>query len=182
MRICFYKHHHFLFEGIFPGWLGGTRALWAFSCGSAGKESACSGGDLGLIPGLGTSPGEGKGYLLQYSGLENSMDCIVHGVTKESDMTEWLSLSLTFVYMKSMLHNTKKSPLSSSTIQGWLSCVLSGLFVFAAVVRIWGFICWGGRSLLCYIHYKIFRKKCFISFICGKLLHLYWNKVNHWGS
>ena len=37
---------------------------------------------MGLIPGLGRSPGEGKGYTLQYSGLENSMDCIVHGVTK----------------------------------------------------------------------------------------------------
>ena len=51
-------------------------------CGSAGKESACHVGDLGSIPGLGRSPGEGKGYPLQYSGLENSMDCIVHGVTK----------------------------------------------------------------------------------------------------
>ena len=39
-------------------------------------------GDLGSIPGLGRSPGEGKGYPLQYSGLDNSMDCIVHGVTK----------------------------------------------------------------------------------------------------
>ena len=47
---------------------------------SAGKESACNAGDLGLIPGLGRSPGEGKGYPLQHSGLENSMDCIVHGV------------------------------------------------------------------------------------------------------
>ena len=43
-----------------------------FPCGSAGKESACNEGDLGLIPGLGRSPGEGKGYLLHYSGLENS--------------------------------------------------------------------------------------------------------------
>ena len=43
-----------------------------FPCGSAGKESACNAGDLGLIPGLGRSPGEGKGYPLQYSGLENS--------------------------------------------------------------------------------------------------------------
>ena len=51
-------------------------------CGSAGKESACNEDDLGLIPGLGRSLGEGKGYPLQYSGLENSMDCIVHGVTK----------------------------------------------------------------------------------------------------
>jgi len=49
---------------------------------SSGKESTCSAGDLGSIPELGRSPGEGKGYLLQYSGLENSMDCIVHGVTK----------------------------------------------------------------------------------------------------
>ena len=53
-----------------------------FPCGSAGKESACNAGDLGLIPGLGRSPGEGNGYPLQYSGLENSTDCIVHGVTK----------------------------------------------------------------------------------------------------
>jgi len=53
-----------------------------FPGSSAGKESACSVGDLGSIPGLGRSPGEGKGYLLQYSGLENSMDCIAHGVAK----------------------------------------------------------------------------------------------------
>ena len=47
-----------------------------------GEESACSAGDVGLIPGLRRSPGEGNGYPLQYSGLENSMDCIVQGVTK----------------------------------------------------------------------------------------------------
>ena len=51
-------------------------------CGSAGKESTCNAGDLGSIPGLGRSPGEGKGYPLQYSGLENSTACIVHGVAK----------------------------------------------------------------------------------------------------
>ena len=62
-----------------------------FPGGSAGKESAYNVGDLCLIPGLGRCPGEGKGYQLQYSGLENSMDSIVHGVT-ESDMTERLSL------------------------------------------------------------------------------------------
>ena len=50
--------------------------------GLAGKESACSVGDLDSIPGLGRFHGEGKGYPLQNSGLENSMDCIVHGVTK----------------------------------------------------------------------------------------------------
>ena len=53
-----------------------------FPGGSAGNESACKAGDLGSIPGLGRSPGEGKGYPLQYSGLENSMDCIVHEVAK----------------------------------------------------------------------------------------------------
>ena len=56
--------------------------LLDFPGGSAGKKSACNAEDLGLIPGSGRSPGEGIGYLIQYSGLENSMDCIVHGVTK----------------------------------------------------------------------------------------------------
>ena len=53
-----------------------------FPGGSAGKESTCNVGDLGSIPGLGRSPGEGNIYPLQYSDLENSMDCIVHGVAK----------------------------------------------------------------------------------------------------
>ena len=53
-----------------------------FSCASAGKESTCNVGDLGSTPGMGRSPGEGNDYPLQYSGLENSMDCIVHGVAK----------------------------------------------------------------------------------------------------
>ena len=53
-----------------------------FPGGSAGKESACNAGDLGWFPGLGISPGEGKGYPLQYFDLENSKDCIVHGVAK----------------------------------------------------------------------------------------------------
>ena len=51
-------------------------------CGSVGKESACNAGDLDLIPGVGRSLGKGKRYPLQYSGLENSMDCIVHGIAK----------------------------------------------------------------------------------------------------
>ena len=51
-------------------------------CCSAGKESVCNVGDLGSIPGLGRSPEEGNGYPLQYSGLENPIICIVHGVTK----------------------------------------------------------------------------------------------------
>ena len=63
-----------------------------FPGGLAGKEPTCKAGDLGSTPGLGRSPGEGKGYPLQYSDLENSMDCIVHGVA-ESDTTEQLSYS-----------------------------------------------------------------------------------------
>ena len=59
-----------------------TPVFLGFPFGSAGKESACNVGDLGLISGLGRSPGEGKGYPLQYSGLENSMDCKVHAVAR----------------------------------------------------------------------------------------------------
>ena len=66
----------------------GVKAQEGFPCGSAGKESACNVGDLSSIPRLGRSPGEGKGYPFQYSGLENSTDCIVHGVAKS-----WTRLS-----------------------------------------------------------------------------------------
>ena len=59
-----------------------TPVFLGFPCGAAGKESACNAGDLDLIPGLERSPGEGKGYPLDYPGLENSMDYAVHGVTK----------------------------------------------------------------------------------------------------
>ena len=72
-------------------WTNIFHAPLGFPCGSSGKESACNVGDLGLIPGLGRYPPKGKGYPLQYSGLENSMDCVVHGVS-ESDTVEWLSL------------------------------------------------------------------------------------------
>ena len=66
-------------RGVFRGVFELSKG---FPGSSAGKESACNVGDLGSVPGLGRSPGEGNGYPLQYSGLENSMDCIVHGVTK----------------------------------------------------------------------------------------------------
>ena len=77
-------------------------------CGSAGKESTCNMGDLDSIPGLGRSPGEGKGYPLQYSGLENSMDCTwghkefdTTGVTftfKEKQMEKKINKELRFAY------------------------------------------------------------------------------------
>ena len=77
-----------IFSSIFLG----------FPCGSAGKESSCNAGDLGSIPGLGRSPREGKGYPLQYSGLKNSMKCIVHRVAKN-----WTRLS-DFHYGIVLLH------------------------------------------------------------------------------
>ena len=77
-----------------------------FPCGSAGKESTCNVGDLGLIPGLGRSPGEEKGYTLQYSGLENSMDCIVHGVTKSR--TRLSDFHFTSPYNKKQRYSLKE--------------------------------------------------------------------------
>ena len=77
--------------GSIPGsekFAGEDPLFLGFPCGSAGKESTCNVGDLGLIPGLGRSPEEGKCYPSQYSCRENSMDSIIHGVTKS-----WTPLS-----------------------------------------------------------------------------------------
>ena len=79
----------------------------------AGKESTCNAGDLHSIPKLGRSPGEGNGYPLHYSGLENSMDCIVHGVAKSltwlSDFQFTLVSSLSYYNSKflpwTLIHN-----------------------------------------------------------------------------
>ena len=70
--------------GSFPGEGIGlpTPVFLGFPGGSDGKESTCNVGDLGSIPGLERYPGEGKGYSFRYSGLENSMDYIVHGIPK----------------------------------------------------------------------------------------------------
>ena len=76
-------------------WRAWLQTKVGIPCGSAGKESTCNAGDLGSIPGLGRSPGEGKGYPLQYSGLENSMDCIVHGVS-QSVGHYWATFTFTF--------------------------------------------------------------------------------------
>ena len=74
---------------------------------SVNKESACNAGDLALIPGLGRSPGEGKGYQLQHSGLENSMQCTVHWVTKS-----WTGLSDLCYPMPGTVVDTRGSALS----------------------------------------------------------------------
>ena len=71
-----------------------------FPCGSAGKESAYNLGDLGSISGLVRSPGEGKGYSFKYSGLENSMDCIVHGVQRVRH--DWATFTFFCLYLLDM--------------------------------------------------------------------------------
>ena len=78
-----------------------TSVLLGFLCGSAGKESACNAGDTGSIPGSGRSPGEGKGYPLHCSKLENSMDS--PWGHKEADTTDRLSLHFTNLVCKSFL-------------------------------------------------------------------------------
>ena len=72
--------------------------LKGFPCGSPGEESACNEGELSSILKLGRSPREGKGYPLQCSGLENSMDCIDHGVTK-SDFHFTLLCKASFILL-----------------------------------------------------------------------------------
>ena len=74
-----------------------------FPCGSAGNESTHNEGNLGSIPGLGRSPGKGKGYPLQYSGMENSMDYTVHGITKSRTRQRF---SLSLVYCTSPISST----------------------------------------------------------------------------
>ena len=80
-----------------------TPIFLGFPCGSAGKESARSAGDQGSIPGLGRSPGEGKGYPLQYSGLKNSKNSMVRGVTESwtplSDFHFFIQLSFHMIYV-----------------------------------------------------------------------------------
>ena len=114
---------------------GNFLILMGFPGGSAGQESACIAGDLGSIPGFGRFPGEGKGCPLQYSSLENYMDCIVHGVTKSrTRLSDFLLLILikdrciyTKPTAKVILHGErmKAFPQRSGTRQ---RCPLSLLF------------------------------------------------------
>ena len=76
-----------------------TPVFLGFPGGSAAKESACNAGDLGSISGVGRSPGEGKGYPLQCSGLENSMECLVHGVAKSWTQLKRLSTHMATLFL-----------------------------------------------------------------------------------
>ena len=81
----------------------------SFAGGLDGEESSCNVEDLSLIPGLGRSPGEGEGYPLQYYGLENFMDCIVHGISKS-----WTQLSDLHTYTHTHTHtHTHTQPMTS---------------------------------------------------------------------
>ena len=100
----------------FESWVGKIRwrrhklftpVFLGFPCGSAGKESTCNEGDLGSIPGLGRSPGERKGYPLQCSGLENSMDCVHHGVTKS-----WTWVTFTWLHFISIVTSLVQTTIS----------------------------------------------------------------------
>ena len=122
-----------------------------FPCGSVSKESACNAGDLGLIPGLERSPGEGKGCPLQYSGLENSTDCIDQGVTKswtwprdlylleESKVTkhhsylrvEWASCCV--IYWRHSFPFSQLGPLPSQSAEPW-----GQEYTFPQWVQLWG--------------------------------------------
>ena len=105
--------------------LFGLAFFWGcFPGSSAGKESACNAGDLSLMPGLGRSPGEGKGYSLQYSGLANSIDYTVHGVAKSR--TQLMTFTFFFFdkYCLGFLYSSvgKESSCNAedpSSIPGW---------------------------------------------------------------
>ena len=111
-----------------------TPVFLGFPCSLAGKESACNAGDLGLIPGLERSPGEGKGYPLQYSGLENSMNCIVHGVTNsqththtKKSQTQLSDFHLQQDYFEVILFAVIRKIITSKTSQ---TCVLHSMLLF----------------------------------------------------
>ena len=105
--------------------------LWGFPGGSDGEGSACDAGDLGLIPGLGRCPGEKNGYPLQYSCLENSTDrgawwatvCVI----TESDMTEWLTLSVS-LFMRAIKPQKRHGEIFNAWSK-WKKSVFKGVIL-----------------------------------------------------
>ena len=123
-----------------------TPVFLGFPCGSAGKETVCNVGDLDLIPGLRRSPGKGKGYPLQYSGLENSMDCIIQRVAKSRTQMSnfhftYYSSTRKLIYTVMVLKNISISPtnqdkifsqlLPLSCVQGHFILLNSSRFLFS---------------------------------------------------
>ena len=133
-----------------------------FTCGSAGKEFSCNAGHLGSIPGLGRSPGEGKGYPLQGSGLENSVNCIVHGVA-ESDITKKLSLSSPSMWLcHKFVIKLDLSVYISSSIT-WVSVLNLYMLHLLCDVQFYGF--WQMHRIIyplpqCYTKWYLHPKSC----------------------
>ena len=111
---CFHEHllRYFLWLPLLSASLGcklsiASRGIFCtvigFLCGSDSKESTCNAGDLGLIPGFGRSVRGGHGYPLQYSGLENSMDCIVHRVAKSRTWLKHFHFNMCFMHIVTWL-------------------------------------------------------------------------------
>ena len=98
LATCLIKEYHF-----------GVGSCRGFPDSSVGKESTCNAGDPCSVPALGRSPGEGKGYPLQCSGLENSMHCIVHGVAKSQ--TQLSDLHFRILWFKSHLPRCTMPPI-----------------------------------------------------------------------
>ena len=111
--------------------------LATFSCGSAGKESTCNAGGLGWIPGLGRFPGEGKGYPLQYSGLENSTDCVVHRIAMSQTQLSDFHLPLKLYFMLPFLSRIEQkyvylsSPFWQSFKNSWNLPSVGSLFCYS---------------------------------------------------
>ena len=133
--------------------------MLSFSGVSAGKESTCNVGDLGLIPGLGRSPGEGKGYSLQYSGLENSTDRIVHGVAKSPT---WLSNFHTHTHTPTHRHRYRQRFVLNKTFKCKQNNAIMWLYIVCILFKE-GWLLLGKVSKLLKLKKKNFNKKqsCF---------------------
>ena len=119
-------------SSLFNSWVG--KICWrrdrlpipiflSFPYGSAGKDSTCNVGDLGLIPGLGRSPEEGNSYPLQYFGLENSIDCMVYGVAKSCTRLSGFHFQFLSLKWKSM-----KTFILPLNLHSWNVLISSRLF------------------------------------------------------
>ena len=106
-----------------PALAGRFFTFEGFPDSSVGKESTCNAGELGSISGLGRSPGEGNGYPLQYSGLKNSMDCIVHRVAKSQTQLSDFHL----LYLSGYLGNPQALVLPYLFLLATASCLPPGL-------------------------------------------------------
>ena len=112
--ICIYIYIYIYIYMYFIPLEPPTPVFLGFPCGSSGKEPACNACNLGLIPGLGRSPGEGKGYPLQYSGLENPMDSIIHAVAKSQTLLN----NFLFHFSRASFPAAPSDPFRSHRAQG----------------------------------------------------------------